>query len=309
MVLQGLARGYLLRRKLSLVNNAARVIQRARKRSFMRLRNKLLQVFHVQSPIESHPVLRRSNSALLPKDVQRLNRVREIAPHLPRGNGVFVEVILNTVAAVIQGAARRYIAMKKYKLKLKSLRCIQKNWAVALQQKYIAEQFREQHEDDTMETFSTNTQNYHVQDSSTAIRRRCISPSITDVENSNLFSQDDLRLNTRVVRIQSIFRGSHVRKEQSICNSSAQILQGFVRRKNHKSKLKTGDKSECSSSIGSATSCSSYRLSTEDENCTLLKLIYRQAEEQAQADSKSPCVSQYAYRLVLATEQEIMFDG
>ena len=161
-----------------------------------------------------------------------------------------------------------------------------------------------------METFSTNTQNYHVQDSSTAIRRRCISPSIADVENSNLFSQDDLRLNTRVVRIQSIFRGSHVRKEQSICNSSAQILQCFVRRKNHKSKLKTGDKSECSSSIGSAaTSRSSYRLSTEDENCTLLKLIYRQAEEQAQADSKSPCVSQYAYRLVLATEQEIMFDG
>ena len=309
VIVQRLARGYLVRRKLSMATNAARIIQRARRRSFIRLRNKLLQVFHLQSSTASRPVMRRSNSALLPKDTQRLNRIREIAPHLPRENGVFVEVILNSVVAVIQSAARRYIARKEYKLKLASLRRIQRNWTIVSRQRSSNAELPGEKEKDEIETLSTNAQSYYDDPSSTAIRRRCISPSITDVEDSIHFSQDDPRLNSRVVRIQSIFRGSHVRKEQSICNSSAQILQGFLRR-NHKSKLKMGGgRSECSSSIASMSSRSSYRLSTEDENCTLLKQIYQQAEQQVQVDTKSTCVSQYAYRLVLATEQELMFDG
>lgn len=248
---------------------------------FARLRNKLLRVFQEQSP--SNHSFKRSNSALLPKDTRRYNRVREIAPHLPRENGAFVEVILNSVAVVIQSSARRYIALIEYKAKIEAAR--QRN----------AEEMQTQ----------TVQVNYTDNVITESIRRRCTSPSITDVEDSVHFSQDDPRLKSRAVRIQSIFRGSHVREEQSICNSSAAVLQNFFRRHN-----KPKCKSESSNaSIGSSCSKSSYRFSTEDENHALLEQIYQQAEAQARADSESVCVSQYAWRLCLASEQELMFDG
>jgi hypothetical protein len=138
-----------------------------------------------------------------------------------------------------------------------------------------------------------------------SIRRRCTSPSITDVEDSINFSHDNPRLKSRAVRIQSIFRGSHVRKEQSICNSSAAAIHSFLRR-HHKLKCKS---ESSNASIGSSCSKSSYRLSTEDENHVLLEQIYQQAESQARVNSESVCVSQYAWRLCLATEQELMFDS
>ncbi|KAL3800005.1 hypothetical protein ACHAWO_004683 [Cyclotella atomus] len=283
ITLQRFVRGYIIRHQFGRVNTAARTIQRAQKRSVARLRNKLLRVFQEQSPSNhSYPAFKRSNSALLPKDTHRYNRVREIAPHLPRENGVFVEVILNSVAVVIQSSARRYIALKEYKAKLEAAR--QRN----------------------KEEMQTQTIQVNYADNvSKSIRRRCTSPSITDVEDSVHFSHDDPRLKSRAVRIQSIFRGSHVRKEQSICNSSASVLQNFFRRHN-----KPKCKSESSNaSIGSSCSKSSYRFSTEDENHALLEQIYQQAEAQARADSESVCVSQYAWRLCLATEQELMFDG
>jgi hypothetical protein len=303
--LQRFVRGYLVRQQLSTANHAARTIQEARRRSVTRLRNKLLQVFHMQSSsIDSRPVMRRSNSALLPKDRQRLNRVREIAPHLPRENGVFVEVILNSVAVVIQSEARRRLAIKEYKSKMSALDIIQRFGRRVNQQITKSEGIEEK-----IAKLPSQEHEEYIDSSSRAIRRRCISPSIIDVEDSVHFTRDDTRLNTPVVRIQSIFRGSNVRKEQSICNSSAAILQGFFRR-HHKSKLKHRDsKSESSNaSIVSSSSRSTYRLSTENENHALLEQIYKQAEAHVTDDSKS-CVSQYAWRLFLATEQELMFDG
>jgi hypothetical protein len=143
------------------------------------------------------------------------------------------------------------------------------------------------------------------ENSTAEIRRRCISPSITDVENSNYFTEKEARLDSGAVLIQSIFRGSKARKEQSICNSSAAIFQGFLR---NKTKSRHGACKESSSiSVGSSTS--TYRLSTEDEERALMDQIYRRAEAQAHPDATSVCVSQYAWRLVLASEQELMFEG
>merc|ERR1711957_389082 len=52
----------------------------------------------------------------LPRDPQRLNRIRDSVRHRTEHtdhDGIFVEEILNSVVVVIQCAARRYIARQK----------------------------------------------------------------------------------------------------------------------------------------------------------------------------------------------------
>jgi hypothetical protein len=160
-------------------------------------------VFHQQSYSSKNCLtIKRSNSALLPKDVKKLNRIQDIAPHLPRESGVFVEVILNSVAVVIQSSARSYIATKKFRMKLEASRCIQRNWRIIQQ-------------------------------------------------------RDDILMKD----------------------------------------------------LGSSRSRSSYRMSTHDENRAILKQIYQKAESQTMADSRFLCLSQFDWRLVLAIEQELKFDG
>jgi hypothetical protein len=148
---------------------------------------------------------------------------------------------------------------------------------------------------------------------STRGRSEYLSSNATSTEHADDHKQSiaiDTSLRSRVILIQSLFRGSHVRKERSICNSSAAILQGFLRRRcKSKSKRRGSNLENCSVSIGSSGSRSSLRLSTEDENHALLDEIYQKAEASAVADSRSVCVSQYAWRLFLATEQELMLDG
>jgi hypothetical protein len=138
-ILQSLVRGFLTRHRLGTANNAARLIQQAQRASVVRLRHKLLQVFHRQLSFNtSAPSLKRSNSALLPKEPLQLNRVRDIAPNLPRQNGVFVEVILNSVAVVLQSYVRRYIAKRVYHSKIVALKCKQTALKIVDQETNIA---------------------------------------------------------------------------------------------------------------------------------------------------------------------------
>eukprot|EP00804_Cyclotella_cryptica_P006989 CCRYP_007122-RA/>CCRYP_007122-RA protein AED:0.19 eAED:0.19 QI:71/1/1/1/1/0.5/2/46/3063 len=336
VALQRVAGGYLVRRRLNTAHKAATIIQRTWRNCVIRLQKKLLQVFHLRSsPSDQHSVahtsiLKRSSSALLPKDKQKLNRIRDITPHLPREHGVFIELILNSVAVNIQSFTRRHHAMKRFKVQLAALKCIQQCWrrrqrrtrvtsaTVTMEGQLDSETntYVENNEskNDTLavkETYAdfrstegnsghlspNGTTTEHAEDHSSASSK----PSSITIDNS---------LDSSVILIQSLFRGSNVRKERSICNSSAAILQGFLRRRcKSKSKRRGSNVENCSASIGSSGSRSSLRLSTEDENHALLDEIYQKAEANAVADSRSVCVSQYAWRLLLATEQELMLDG
>ena len=121
IVIQARIRGFLFRNTFSKANNAARTIQCAWRRCVISLRVKLLQVFTLASREDSSlgistiPFPMKKARVLLPRDSQRLNRIRDITPHLPRHHecGVFVEEIMNSVTVVIQSAARRYLAKQK----------------------------------------------------------------------------------------------------------------------------------------------------------------------------------------------------
>jgi len=121
IMIQARIRGFLFRNTFSKANNAARTIQCAWRRCVISLRVKLLQVFTLASREDSSlgisniPSPMKKARVLLPRDSQRLNRIRDITPHLPRHHecGVFVEEIMNSVTVVIQSAARRYLAKQK----------------------------------------------------------------------------------------------------------------------------------------------------------------------------------------------------
>ena len=125
VVIQSIVRGYILRSKLKKVNDAARSIQHAWRRCVISLQMKLLQVFELASNqhtathgIYSIPSPMKKARALLPRHPESLNRIRDITPQLPRQYecGIFVEEIVNSVAVVIQSAARQYLAKKKFHL-------------------------------------------------------------------------------------------------------------------------------------------------------------------------------------------------
>ncbi|KAL7488475.1 hypothetical protein ACHAW6_014089 [Cyclotella cf. meneghiniana] len=337
VVLQRIVRGYLIRQRLSFAHEAATVIQRTQRDCVIRLQKKLLEVFHVRSSLIEQcsvahtSILKRSSSALLPKDKQKLNRIRDIAPHLPRDHGVFIELILNSVAVNIQSFARRHLAIKRFNVQLAALMYIQRYWrrmsprknrvtsaAVVTQDKLDSETKSNPENDESKTDVMATKETYAEFKTSTKVRSGYLSLNATNTEyaedhTNNSFKQSiakDISLDSRVILIQSLFRGSHVRKERSICNSSAAILQGFLRRRcKSKSKRRGSNLENCSVSIGSSGSRSSLRLSTEDENHALLNEIYQKAEASAVAHSRSVCVSQYAWRLLLATEQELMLDG
>jgi len=120
IVIQARMRGFLFRNTFNKANNAARTIQCAWRRCVISLRAKLLQVFTLASRdcslgTSTIPSPMKKARVLLPRDSQRLNRIRDITPHLPRHHecGVFVEEIMNSVTVVIQSAARRYLAKQK----------------------------------------------------------------------------------------------------------------------------------------------------------------------------------------------------
>jgi len=131
IIIQARMRGFLFRNTFNKANNAARTIQCAWRRCVISLRVKLLQVFTLASREDSSlgistiPSPMKKARVLLPRDSQRLNRIRDITPHLPRHHecGVFVEEIMNSVTVVIQSAARRYLAKQKV---LKHLQTITK---------------------------------------------------------------------------------------------------------------------------------------------------------------------------------------
>ena len=124
VVIQSIGRGYILRSKLKKVNDAARSIQHAWIRCVISLQMKLLQVFelasnqHTANGIYSIQSPMKKARALLPRHPESLNRIRDITPQLPRQYecGIFVEEIVNSVAVVIQSAARQYLAKKKFHL-------------------------------------------------------------------------------------------------------------------------------------------------------------------------------------------------
>jgi len=337
VVLQRVVRGYLIRRRLSSAHKAATVIQRTQRDCVIRLQKKLPKVFHLRSSLIEQcsvthtSILKRSSSALLPKDRQKLNRIRDITPHLPRDQGVFIELILNSVAVNIQSFTRQHLAMKRFFAQLAALKCIQRYWrrmsprrnrvtsaAVVTHYKLDSKTKSNLENDESKTDVTVMKEIYAEFTTSTKGRSRYLSSNATNTEHAEGHSYTsskrsiafDTSLDSRVILIQSLFRGSFVRKERSICNSSAAILQGFLRRRcKSKSKQRGSNLDNCSVSIGSSGSRSSLRLSTEDENHALLDEIYQKAEASAVADSRSVCVSQYAWRLFLATEQELMLDG
>jgi hypothetical protein len=75
---------------------------------------KLLRIFDFMSGRDITHSISNVARTLLPRNSGRLNRIREIAPNLPRHHecGIFVEEVLNSVTVVIQSAARRYLARR-----------------------------------------------------------------------------------------------------------------------------------------------------------------------------------------------------
>jgi len=147
LLIQSRLRGFLVRNKLSDATNAARVIQRTWRRCVISLRMKLVQIFEfLSSTAPTHgismiPSSMKKARILLPRDSRSLNRIRDITPQLPRHHecGVFVEEILNSVTVVIQCAARRYIAKKKWLKLYQAACCIQHALREAVQKTTLRE--------------------------------------------------------------------------------------------------------------------------------------------------------------------------
>jgi hypothetical protein len=114
VVLQRWMRGFLVRAELKEASHAAKIIQRFWKSYYILLKMKLLRIFHSMSGRDTTQSISNVARTLLPRDSRRLNRIREIAPNLPRHHecGVFVEEVLNSVTVVIQSAARMYLARR-----------------------------------------------------------------------------------------------------------------------------------------------------------------------------------------------------
>ena len=118
---QSAVRGFILRKRLYLVNRAATTIQRSWRRCVVVLRKKLLVLLDTVSCAElphaafllPSPVKRAR--ALLPRNVTSFDRVRDVTTNLPgrHESGVFVQEILNSVTVVIQSAARGYLVRKR----------------------------------------------------------------------------------------------------------------------------------------------------------------------------------------------------
>eukprot|EP00956_Cyclotella_meneghiniana_P028015 scaffold64282_cov69-Cyclotella_meneghiniana.AAC.2 len=353
-ILQSLVRGFLTRHRLGTANDAARLIQQAQRASVVRLRHKLLQVFHRQSSFNtSAPSFKRSNSALLPKEPLQLNRVRDIAPNLPRQNGVFVEVILNSVAVVLQSYVRRYIAKRVYHSKIVALKCKQTALKIVDQETNIAvipgrmpktqpTQLESSSPDSSIilpspkqsiptstmhsksplesmpyvssgqsgshvdsvsvsqdqptqfESISPNsaitltspeqlipTSTMHLESSPTSLPYVSSGQSDNRVDSVDI-SQDGHDINSHVILIQRIVRGSNVRKST--------IVKGSLQ---HQKQLNTG-----------SVFSSSCRLYTEDENRAFMEQIYQDAEEQIHTGAKSECVLRYAEKLLIAEKKE-----
>eukprot|EP01082_Thalassiosira_pseudonana_P006336 g5806.t1 g5806 contig20:200373-201581(+) len=124
--------------------------------------------------------------------------------------------------------------------------------------------------------------------------------------------------------IQSIVRMKLVCKEQRQQTASAAAIQRFVRRKQSESKAVVDNQASPRSartkststitidnneqtSPSTSTTVPSIRYSTDEENEYFLEQIYRNAEANVLVDGtefESVCVSQYAKRLIVATEQE-----
>lgn len=124
--------------------------------------------------------------------------------------------------------------------------------------------------------------------------------------------------------IQSIVRMKLVCKEQRQQTASAAAIQRFVRRKQSESKAVVDNQASPRSartkststitidnneqtSPSTSTTVPSIRYSTDEENEYFLEQMYQNAEANVLVDGtefESVCVSQYAKRLIVATEQE-----
>ena len=143
VLMQLTVRGFILRRKLQVANNAAKIIQGAWRRCVLSLRMKLLQVFELVSNanptqgISKIPTPMKKARTLIPRNSQSFNRIKGITPQLPRHHecGVFVEEILNSVTVVIQSTARRYIVRQEMLKIDNAARRIQKSWRSAAHQR------------------------------------------------------------------------------------------------------------------------------------------------------------------------------
>ncbi len=134
VLIQSIGRMFILKNGVDVANKAASLIQQAWRRFVVSLQKKILEVSQL---VVSHcsrnnplPDSMHKARALLPRDLERLNRLRSITPRLPRRYecGVFIQEVMNSVAIVIQTYARRYLVVVRLKRLHRAASVVQKFW-------------------------------------------------------------------------------------------------------------------------------------------------------------------------------------